>query len=108
MPMRNKIKELVDGRGLTVYQFVKETGIAPGTGYKLYKDPKHRPSPDVLEAICETYEIQPNHVLEWIRNEPVTPKQAKKGVKEQPETMRPQQQDNKVVEMPLTDSREAV
>lgn len=108
MPMRNKIKEFVDSRGITAYQFIKETGIAPGTGYKLYKDAKHRPSPDVLEIICDTYEIQPNDVLEWVKDEPFVPKKAKKqdpNVKEEEASV---QQGNNVVEIPFTDSRKAV
>lgn len=68
MPMRNKVKQFIDAKGITAYQFIKETGIAPGTGYKLYKDPKHMPSPVVLEIICDTYEIQPNEILEWSRD----------------------------------------
>ncbi|MDF0553151.1 helix-turn-helix transcriptional regulator [Kamptonema sp. UHCC 0994] len=67
MPMKNKIKQLVDGRGISVYQFIKETGIAPGTGYKLYNNPRHQPSPTVLGIICETYEVQPNEILEWVK-----------------------------------------
>lgn len=106
--MRNKIKEFVDRRGLTAYQFIKETGIAPGTGYKLYKDSKHRPSPDVLEAICDTYEIQPNEILEWVKDEPFVPKQVKKQGGEGDEKVRSEQQDSNVVTMPFTESREAV
>ncbi len=106
--MRNKIKEFVDSRGLTAYQFIKETGIAPGTGYKLYKDSKHRPSPDVLEVICDTYEIQPNDVLEWIKDAPFVPKQAKKQGGEEDEKSRSTQQDSNIVAMPFSESREAV
>jgi len=106
--MRNKIKEFVDRRGLTAYQFIKETGIAPGTGYKLYKDSKHRPSPDVLEAICDTYEIQPNEILKWVKDELFVPKQVKKQGGEWDEKARSEQQDSNVVSMPFTESREAV
>lgn len=108
MPMRNKIKEFVDSRGMTAYQFIKETGIAAGTGYKLYKDPKHRPSPDVLEIICDTYEIQPNDILEWIKDEPFVPKQAKSQANEVNDKVSPEQQGSNVVKMPFTESRKAV
>ena len=67
--MRNKVKQFVDSRNLTAYRFIKETGIAPGTGYKLYKNPKHMPSPSVLEVICDTYEVQPNEILEWTKDD---------------------------------------
>lgn len=106
--MRNKIKEFVDDRGLTVYQFIKETGIAPGTGYKLYKDSKHRPSPDVLEAICDTYEIQPNEVLEWVKDQPFVPKQAKKQSSNMGEKADSEQQGSNVVTMHFTESKKAV
>jgi DNA-binding Xre family transcriptional regulator len=69
MPMKNRVKQFVDSRDLTVYRFIKDTGIAPGTGYKLYKNSKHMPSPTVLEAICDTYEVQPNEILEWCKND---------------------------------------
>lgn len=108
MPVRNKIKEFVDGRGLTAYQFIKETGIAPGTGYKLYKDSKHRPSPDVLEAICDTYEIQPNEVLEWVKDEPFVSRPFKERGKDGDEKARSEEQTSNLVTMPFTESREAV
>ena len=66
MPMKNKIKTLVDNRGMSVYKFRKDTGIAQATAYELYNNPKHLPSIRVLERICETYRIQPNDVIEMV------------------------------------------
>jgi DNA-binding Xre family transcriptional regulator len=66
MPMKNKIKNLVDARGISVYQFRKDTGIAQATAYELYNNPKHLPSIRVLERICETYQLQPNEVIEMV------------------------------------------
>ncbi|MFM7448533.1 MAG: helix-turn-helix domain-containing protein [Leptolyngbyaceae cyanobacterium] len=63
--MRNKVKAFLESRGLTAYQFIKETGIAPATGYKLAKDPDHLPGIRVLEAICDKYQVQPNEIIEW-------------------------------------------
>ena len=66
MPMINKVKNLVDSKGISVYKFRQETGIAPTTAYELYNNPKHLPSIRVLERVCESYEIQPNDVLEIV------------------------------------------
>jgi DNA-binding Xre family transcriptional regulator len=66
MPMLNKVKTFLEKRDLSAYQFIKETGIAPTTGYKLAKDPRHLPSITVLSAICDCYEIQPSELLEWV------------------------------------------
>ena len=66
MPMINQVKAFLEKRKLTVYQFVKETGIAPTTGYKLAKNPKHLPSITVLAALCDTYEVQPSEFVQWV------------------------------------------
>jgi len=69
MPVRNRIKEFVDGRGLTVYQFRQMTGIANKTAYDLYNDPGQYPGKNVMAKICSTYEIQPGELLEWVKND---------------------------------------
>ena len=66
MPMINKIKNLVDSKGISVYKFRQETGISSTTAYELYNNPKHLPSIRVLERVCEAYELQPNDVLEIV------------------------------------------
>lgn len=66
MPMINQVKAFLDKRGLSVYQFIKETGIAPTTGYKLAKKPSHLPSITVLTALCDTYEVQPSEFVRWV------------------------------------------
>lgn len=60
MPMQNKIKEFVDGRGMTPYAFWKETKIAKRTAYDLYNKPDHLPSIRTLEQIMDTYKEEPN------------------------------------------------
>ncbi len=67
MPVRNTIKAFIDARGITPYQFGKETGIAQGTAYALYNNPEQRPSPSVLDKICDFYEVQPSAFLEWVK-----------------------------------------
>lgn len=69
MPMRNRVKEFLDARGLSAYQMIKDTGIAPATGYKLAKDESHLPSIRVLEVICDRYRVQPNEIVEWVDRE---------------------------------------
>lgn len=69
MPVKNKIKELVDTKGISVYQFRKDTGIAQRTAYDLYNNPDQLPNAVVLSKICDRYEVQPNDVLEWIKKE---------------------------------------
>ena len=69
--MINTVKQFVDSRGITVYQFRKETGIAQATAYRLYNNSVEIPRGDVLSAICRTYKIQPGDLLRWVPDEPV-------------------------------------
>ena len=69
MPMRNRVSELLETRGISAYQLIKDTGIAPATGYKLAKDEAHLPSIRVLESICDAYKVQPNDIIEWVDRE---------------------------------------
>lgn len=45
---------------------MKDTGVAQRTAYDLCNNPLQLPSPDVLRKICNTYQIQPGEILEWI------------------------------------------
>lgn len=65
MVVRNTIQEFIDRRGITVYQFWKETGIAQATAYRIYKNPNDIPTGAVLNAICKAYEIQPGDLLRY-------------------------------------------
>ncbi|MEB3360141.1 MAG: helix-turn-helix transcriptional regulator [Synechococcales bacterium] len=66
MPVKNKIKQFLDARGITRYQFRQDTGIAQRTAYDLYAKPDQIPSSTVLEKICDAYQIQPGELLEWV------------------------------------------
>ncbi|MBN3948813.1 MAG: helix-turn-helix transcriptional regulator [Nostoc sp. NMS7] len=66
MPMRNRIKEFVDSRGISVYQFWQETGISRTTAYSLYNNSAQYLGRDVMDAICSRYNIQPDILLKWI------------------------------------------
>jgi DNA-binding Xre family transcriptional regulator len=66
MPMINKVKPFLERRRMSVYQFIKDTGVAPATGYKLAKSSSYLPGIRVLEVICDTYQIQPGEIVEWV------------------------------------------
>lgn len=65
MPMKNRVKEFVDSRELTVYQFWKKTGISRTTAYALYNDAEQYPGKNVMDAICMTFNVQPGELLAW-------------------------------------------
>jgi DNA-binding Xre family transcriptional regulator len=65
MPVRNTIKEFVDGLGISVYEFRKRTGLATDTAYNLYNQPEKIPNGTVLSKICDSFKIQPNEILRW-------------------------------------------
>lgn len=67
MVLKNRVKEFTKNRGITVYRFIKDTGIAPNTGYKLARDADHLPSITVLETICDRYGVQPNEIVELVK-----------------------------------------
>lgn len=64
--MRNRVKEFLERQGKSAYALIKETGIAPATGYKLARDSRHLPSIHVLKVLCDTYEVQPNEFVIWV------------------------------------------
>jgi DNA-binding Xre family transcriptional regulator len=65
MTIRNRIKELVDSRGLSIYRFWQDTGISRNTAYELYHHPERYPMAEVMEAICRAYGVTPGDVLEY-------------------------------------------
>lgn len=69
MSVVNIVKSFVDEKEITVYQFSKDTGIALKTAYSLYNNPLQRPSPSVLDKICNFYKCQPCELLKWVESE---------------------------------------
>ncbi len=65
--MKNKIREFIDARGLSVYRFRQEVGVAQKTAYDLCNNPDQLPSSTVLKKICDTYEVQPGEILAWVK-----------------------------------------
>lgn len=68
MVMKNKLKAFLETRNLTVYQFRKLTGIANKTAYDLVNRPEQYPSREVMDKICAAFEVQPNEIIEWVKN----------------------------------------
>jgi DNA-binding Xre family transcriptional regulator len=66
MPVKNKIKEFIESKGISVYKFRKDTGIAQRTAYDLYHDPWQLPNSNVMTKICDSYQVQPSEIIEWI------------------------------------------
>jgi DNA-binding Xre family transcriptional regulator len=66
MPVKNKIKQFLDGRGITPYRFRLDANIAQKTAYDLYNDSSQLPGSNVLSKICDAYKVQPGEVLEWV------------------------------------------
>lgn len=66
MAVKNKLRLLLESRGLTIYRFQREVGIAQRTAYGLVNNPGQLPSSTVLGKICAVYKIQPSEVLEWV------------------------------------------
>ena len=69
MPVRNQIKQLIDLKGITVYQFMKDVGIAQRTAYDLYNNHRQLPSSTVLTKICDAYQVPVSEILVWIPSE---------------------------------------
>jgi len=67
MPVKNRIKDFLAERGLSVYRFKRDTGIASRTAYDLSNNPSQLPSSTVLSKICDAYEVQPNEILVWVK-----------------------------------------
>lgn len=60
----NRLKDVLDSRGLSSFKLSKLTQLSPTTTRKIYTDQEYIPSPDVLERICLGLQIQPGDILE--------------------------------------------
>ena len=66
MAVRNTIKEFIQGRGISVYRFRQDIGVSQSTAYELVSNPSRIPNGDVLNKICEKYQVQPGVLIAWI------------------------------------------
>ena len=64
--VRNKVKQFIDGMGITIYRFRKDTGIANKTAYDLYNNPMQYPNKNVMRKMCAAYRKQPGDFLEHV------------------------------------------
>lgn len=64
--MRNRIKGIVERKGITPYRFWKDVGCSRDVAYKLFNDSSYIPRETVLEAICRAYDLQPGDLIEYI------------------------------------------
>lgn len=64
--MRNRVKAIVEGKGITPYRFWKDVGCSRDVAYKLVNDSNYIPRENVLEAICKVYGLQPGDILEYV------------------------------------------
>lgn len=60
----NTLKGLLDTRGVSSFKLSKISNLSPTTTRKIYTDERYIPSPDVLERICLSLEIQPGDILQ--------------------------------------------
>lgn len=59
----NTLKNVLDQRGLSSFKLSKLSQLSPTTTRKIYTDDRYIPSPDVLERICVSLDVQPGDVL---------------------------------------------
>ncbi len=59
----NELKDVLDARGLSSFKLSKLSDLSPTTARKIYSDKHYIPSPDVLERICLTLDLQPGDIL---------------------------------------------
>lgn len=64
--LKNRIKEFVDSRKLTIRQFWKDIGISRTTAYALYNNPDQYLAKNVMNAVCTTYRVQPGELMVWV------------------------------------------
>jgi transcriptional regulator with XRE-family HTH domain len=63
--MKNRVGSFIERKGLSVYQFIKETGISTTSGYRLANEESLLPSITVLSMLCEAYRVQPTEFVYW-------------------------------------------
>ena len=63
--MKNKIREFIEKKGITAYRFWKDTGLSRPTAYRVCSDPEYPLAGEVLDKICDAYQIQPGDILFW-------------------------------------------
>lgn len=65
MPMRNRIKKLIESLDVSAYRFAEQTGITKNTVYLLKNNPSQFPSSEIFDRIISVYKVTPNDIVEW-------------------------------------------
>ncbi len=60
----NTLKDLLDYKKITSFKLSKISDLSPTTTRKIYSDKNYIPSPDVLERICLSLNVQPGEILQ--------------------------------------------
>ena len=60
----NRLRDLLDHRGVSSFKLSKISALSPTTTRKIYVDEKYILSPDVIERICLSLDIQPGDILQ--------------------------------------------
>jgi hypothetical protein len=68
----NDLKRLIDERGITRYQFWKETEFNKATAYRLYDDPYYIPGREVMEKIAQVYGWEPKQYIVYVPSDIAT------------------------------------
>lgn len=61
--LANTLKTVLDQRGLSSFKLSKLSQLSPTTTRKIYNNDRYIPSPDVLERICLSLDVQPGDLL---------------------------------------------
>ena len=59
----NTLKDILDYRNISSFKLSKISDLSPTTTRKIYSDEYYIPSPDVLERICLSLNVQPGEIL---------------------------------------------
>lgn len=59
----NRVREIIDARGISRYRFWKDTELDRATAYRLYNDATYIPSESVLEKICKAYGLKQEDII---------------------------------------------
>lgn len=66
MPIRWKLAELLEARGMTAYALAQATGLTSSAVYKLARKPRaDRVEAATLELLCKALHCQPGDLMEY-------------------------------------------
>ena len=66
LAIRNRVRQFVEDRGITIYRLREDTKISNTTVYALANNPEQIPDAGTMDAICRAYGCQPGELLEYV------------------------------------------